>query len=132
MAITAQRYPFSTPEGAAIPLDILRPVGVLKKDFLSASGSAAEALPANTLAVLVRATRSCFIRFSNAPATKPISATPSVVIADTLYLEEGEIQTISPGKLFYSVIGDTEAGTLTMQILETWAGLVTEAQINRV
>jgi len=119
MASSKQRYPLSTLNGQYIPLDVIRPSGLIKASYLSASATAAAALPAGAELLLVRSTTDCFIKFANSSATKPTST----VIADTLYLRRGEIQVISPMNLFYSVIGDTVNGDLFIQILETWMTL---------
>lgn len=119
MASSKQRYPLSTLNGQYIPLDVIRPSGLIKVSYLTASASAAAALPASTELLLVRSTTDCFIKFANSAATKPTS----IVVADTLYLRRGEIQVVSPMALFYSVIGDTANGDLFIQILETWQSL---------
>lgn len=116
MASTKQRYPLSTLAGQPIPLDVIRPSGLIKASYLAASATAAVALPAGTELLLVRATTDCFIKFANSAATKPSSA----ITTDLLYLRRGEIQVVSPMALFYSVIGDTVNGDLFIQTLETW------------
>jgi len=119
MAASKQRYPLSTLNGQYIPLDVIRPSGLIKASYLTASASAAAALPAGTELLLIRSTTDCFIKFANSAATKPTST----VVADTLYLRRGEVQVVSPMSLFYSVIGDTIDGDLFIQTLETWQSL---------
>jgi len=116
MASTKQRYPLSSINGLPIPLDVIRPSGLIRVSYLEASASVAAALPAGTELLLVRSTTDCFIKFANSSATKPTAS----VVADTLYLPAGEIQVISPMNLYYSVIGNTLDGELFLQVLETW------------
>lgn len=125
------RYPLSTVSGQHIPLDILRPSAIIKKDFLSSSASSATALPIDTEVIMLRATQDCFIKFHNSSATKPISGNPSTPVVDTLYLQRGEVQAVAPLYPYYSVIGDTVDGILYIQVLETWAGLSLDASQRR-
>ncbi|EKD22435.1 MAG: hypothetical protein ACD_86C00004G0005 [uncultured bacterium] len=119
MASSKQRYPLSTLNGQYIPLDVIRPSGLIKISYLEASASAAVALPAGTELLLVRSTSDCFIKFANSSATKPTN----IVVADTLDLRAEEYRVVSPMDLYYSVIGDTVDGELFIQILETWMSL---------
>ena len=128
MAASKQRYPLSTISGQYIPLEVLRPSSVIRKDFLSASATTAEALPAGAELLMVRTTTDCFIKFANSSATKPTSASPSAPVVDTVYIQRGEVQAISPLALFYSVIGDTADGTVTIQVLETWQSISLDIQ----
>jgi hypothetical protein len=132
MTIATAKYPFSAKDGTPIPLDVVRPYGVLRKDFNSSTGTAAEALPADVEVLMIRATEDCFIKFANSAATKPVSATPSVLVEDLLYLQKNELQVVSPPALYYSIIGDATSGTVTLQLLETWASISLDTQISRI
>ena len=129
---TANLYPLSTINGTPIPLDILRPTGVLRKSFLFSGATTAEALPSTAGVIMLRSTKDCFIKFANSSATKPTSATPSVVVTDTLYLQKNEVQVVAPSLLYYSVIGDTEDGVLTIQFIETWSAVALPMQVTRI
>lgn len=132
MSIATAKYPFSSKDGTPIPLDVLRPYGVLRKNFNSSTGTTAEALPTGTEVLMIRTTEDCFIKFANSAATKPISATPSVAVDDLLFLQKNEIQTVSPPAAYFSVIGDETSGVLTIQIIETWAGVALNTQISNI
>lgn len=126
---TRQRYPLSTPSGQAIPLDVIRPVGVFSISFSPYSASPPASLN-NVELLLLRTTASCFVRFENASATKTDGS--GTLIPNTIYIESGELCVISPPNPYYSVIGTSESGILTVQLLEVWTGLITEHQLTRI
>lgn len=129
---TAKRYPLSTINGVPIPLDVIRPSGVIRKAFLASGATTAEALPAGTEVIAVRTTQDCFIKFANEAAAKPVSASPSVEVQASVFLQAGEVQFLSPELLYYSVIGDIADGTLTIQLIESWNGVTLELQQSRI
>lgn len=121
-----QLYPFSTKEGEVIPLDIIRPAGVMRKNFVPGAASTSDTVVAATAIMVLEATQDCFVRFG-AAAVVPVSGTPSTIITDQIYIQAGRIVVCSPKDPNFTVIGDTTPGVLTIQLLEQWAGLGHEA-----
>lgn len=126
-----QLYPFSTKEGAVIPLDIIRPSGIMRKNFITASASVSDSLVALTPVIILEATADCFVRF-NAAATVPVSGSPSTIISDQIFVQAGRAVVCSPKSPNFTVIGDTAAGVLTIQLIEQWAGLGHEVSYSRI
>lgn len=118
-------YPFSTADGKVIPLDILRPLGVLKKDFDFTTGTSLESVGVTVPIMLLRSSKNCYVRFGTV-AVLPTSG--GGVVAETVYVPRGEIIVCAPKDPNYSVLGETEVGTLFIQLMEQWAGLGNEAQ----
>jgi len=126
------RYPLSTTDGQFIPLDTVRPYGIVKKSFVSASGSSAISIPVDIRIVSAYASEDCFLKFAASGAT--ISApTDGVNMLDTLFIPATSLIVFTPpvDKPSVAVIGDSASGTLILSFLETWNGLSTQAQITR-
>lgn len=121
------RYPLATMDGKYIPLDILKPISSIVKNF-TAVATTAEALPAGVEILRIRATQNCWIKFADSVAVAPVSATPSIAVTDTHYLIAGTWDVVSPPALYYSVIRDTVDGILIIEPLVKWAILGLEAQ----
>lgn len=117
----SQRYPLSTAGGQAIPLELIRPLSIISKDFAVGAATPTESLGAEAEVILVEATEDCFIRFEKALAVVPVSASPSVPVTNTIFLRKDEIKAIAPANYYFSVIGTEVDGTLLITILETWA-----------
>lgn len=114
-------YPFSTSDGKAIPLDILRPSGVLRASFVSASGSALLDLGVATPILILRTSEDCFVRFGSI-AVRPI-VDAGVSTSEQIVVYANEIIIVSPKSSQFSVIGDVNPGVLTIQLIEQWAGI---------
>lgn len=111
------QYPFSTADGKVIPLDIIRPSRCLRIPFTGVASPPVDIGVATPILVL-RASADCFIGFGVAAAIP--SSTPSLNI---VYLMASEALVVSPKSPSISVIGDSAAGNLTIQVVEQWAGL---------
>lgn len=67
MAESLGLYPFSSPDGQAIPFDIIRPLGLIKQDFNGvASGNIA--IPATAELLVMMTTQECFVQLDGAVA----------------------------------------------------------------
>jgi len=124
------RYPLSTPNGQAIPLDIIKPIALMKITFNFATYVAATDLAASYSGKVFVATtdQDCYISFANSP-TVPVSGT---VIEDVIYIPAGATVAFVTDSLKLAAIGLSAAGHVEIQICETWAGLAIAAQINRI
>lgn len=132
MSDNTGRYPLSTADGKAIPLDTVRPAGIVKKSFLSASGSAAISIPTTVSIVSAYATEDCYIKFATAAATitAPVDG---VLLADTIFVPASSVMVFTPpvDKRSIAIIGDSANGSLILSYLETWNGLSMQSQTTR-
>lgn len=132
MADISGRYPLSTADGKAIPLDTVRPYGIVKKSFLSASGSSAISIPSTVSVVAAYATEDCFIKFAASGAT--ISApSDGVAMTDAIFVPADSLMVFTPpvDKRSIAIIGDSANGSLILSYLETWNGLSMQSQVTR-
>lgn len=134
MADLAQRYPLSTADGQAIPLEVVRPIGVVKKSFVTGSGTAAITIPEECNLIEVFATQNCILQFA-ASAASASALSDGVQKTSAFYLQANALKTrfVSPpiGMNSVSIIGDTSDGSIVLQYLKSWTGLSTAAQPTR-
>lgn len=118
-------YPLSTPDGKAIPLDIIRPRGVFRIP-IGQTASILYPLVDTDPIVILRSTVGCFVRFGE------VAIIPSTaMISNQLYLAAGDITIVSPHVQSLSAISESSNGFLTVQLLDKWMGLAAEVNYNR-
>jgi len=129
MAVTTRRrYPLSSVEGRAIPTDVLGPEAYIQKSFTTTPPVAVTALPTGSIVAEIRADQDCLISFA-ALATVPADAT---ALSDAYFLFAGTTRIIEiTDAANFSVVGNSAAGTLRMNIVRKYAALAIEAQIAR-
>lgn len=125
---TSKRYPLSTPEGNSIPLEVVKPLGLLRIPFTSAAY--ASVILASTFQDKI------FIASSDVDCYVSIEQTPenvvdSVVSNDIIYIPAGTMIAFISNTLYLSARGVSASGTVHIQIIDTWAGLALETQISR-
>ena len=132
MADIEGRYPFSTADGKSIPLDIIRPYGILKKSFLSASSTAALTCPTAIEVMTLISDSDCIIQFAAAAAVAS-ALSDGVLKNDAIFVPADILTVISPplGKKSFAIIGDSENGVAVIQFLQTWKGLSLASQVSR-
>jgi len=125
---TAQRYPLSTADGQSIPLEVVKPLGVLRMPFTAASFNS------QTLAetyldkiFVVSASEDCYLSFASSAS----ALVDNSVVPESLYIPAGLSIAFVSNSLHLSTIGVSTSGVLHVQIIDTWAGLVLEAQVSR-
>jgi hypothetical protein len=126
MGIPSEIYPFSTQDGKAIPLDIIKPAFLIKKSFSTTSSSftIAEGMRVAT----VMATAGCLLRFEE---DIPVLV-DGIAYASTALIPPNTIVTIAlKSGLAYVQSLTSEAGTLYIQVIEKWAGLALDNQYIR-
>lgn len=131
MASPTTRYPFATPNGNYIPSSILKIPGIYKKAFVASPGTVVDILPAGTEIVNLLSDTDCFVRFENAVAVVPTSATASIQITNTLVLKANIPRLVGVPNLFYSVIGATASGVLLIELITKWNALALDVQYQR-
>jgi len=119
--VPQDNYILSSPEGVPIPLDVLRPNGVLIADFLV--GSLTEyVLPASAEVAIFYASEECYVVFE-AEATAIVSGEFK---PNCLFCPKGHAITSSLLSETFSVRGLSKSGSLVIQVIERWAGLSTD------
>ena len=125
---STQLYPFSTEKGEAIPLDVVRPLGVLVA-ALTANTAATVNIPATFSVVSIRSTIDAMVDFDNAagyPLTGPYTS--------ALILHKDVIQTIQlpdTGNVKIVPINAGEAGKVLINGIQKWAGIGLNRQLTR-
>lgn len=127
MASNNQRYPLSTPEGVAIPFDILKAHSYLKKSFTHVAASTAVNVPADVEIVIFSSNEDCIIKFGGV-ASVPADG---VSQADTICVEKDVRIAVAPNADTFTVIGETAVGALRVQFIQKWAGLAVQAQYRK-
>ena len=132
MASVKNRYPLSTSDGQYIPLAVVRPASCLLQSILTASGSAAQDVPADVDFFQVFADQDFVIQFaaSSASAAAPVSGTP---VTDGIILQKNVTHIVSPpiDKKSFSLRAVTVNGTALISFLEPWNALSLQSQITR-
>lgn len=109
-------YPLSSPDGQAIPYEVIRPIGLIRQDFTD-TGSAAITIPAAAELLSLFANATCIVRFG-ATAAVPANGAhdiDSILVAANTYMNVDH-----NGAANFSVIGVSEAGTLFVTTVQKW------------
>jgi hypothetical protein len=126
------RYPSSSYDGNAIPLEIIRPKGFLYLDFTEVVASTPVQLPDGTDVYNISSNVDCVALFAatSINATLPAMGT---LQADTLYIPEFMhiTFTIPIDKRYISLIAVSTAGRAFIQQAEAWSGLARLADLAR-
>jgi hypothetical protein len=126
MASTTQRYPLSTADGKSIPLDVIRPLGLLFKTFTSVV-SADIAVPGTCEIISFTATEDCIICFGSA-ASVPADGS---LLSNGVFIPQNLRITVAPTAATFTVIRHTADGYVAVQFIDKWAGLALETQYSR-
>jgi hypothetical protein len=127
MSSTSQRYPLSTPEGVAIPFEIIKPHSYLKKSFTAGSASSAVAVPADVEILIFSSNEDCIVKFGGT-ASVPADG---VSQADVICVEKDVRIAVAPNADTFTIIGETVAGALRVQFIQKWAGLAVTTQYKK-
>lgn len=128
MSITdSGRYPLSTASGDAIPLDVVRPLGFVSIAFITGSDTATLTLPDDTSIISCITDQDCIIGFGVAPG-----AVSDRVVKDSVSLVSKVMHiAIAPISLDIRVRGISQAGTLLINIFDSWEALFLNNQSER-
>jgi hypothetical protein len=126
MPSTSQRYPLSTPDGIAIPLDVIRPHSFLAKTTALVV-SAPVAIPSAVEIASFTATEDCLVCFGDTA----IIAADGVLQPDTIFIQKGARVTVAPTASTFTVIAMSTPGYLYCQFIDKWAGLALETQYRK-
>lgn len=119
-------YPFSTQDGKAIPLDIIKPRAVIVQPYLVSAGATFQ-MPSYAVVGVLMSDTGCLVRFGE----EGIVATPGMPITDCIIVPAGGIITtvLTPGDVH--VLGLAKGGTLYIQLIEQWAAMGLATQYGR-
>lgn len=129
MADTVGRYPQSTPDGQAIPFEIIRPLGLLVQPFNGVAVNAV-ALPSDADYLVLRAVgASCYIHLGGNVAV-PAAGVHTLGV---VYIGDGEVIVIDHNAAAtISVIrAAAEDGTLIVQTGTKYKDIRKSAQLER-
>lgn len=133
MADIPKRYPMSTQDGQAIPLDILRPHSLLSLTIATGISSAAIQIPTNVEVFSLLSECDAILQFgaSNVVAT---DLTTGVLKNDAIYIPKDMVIFLSPpiDVTHFAIIPRlTQSGVAIIQFLESWNSLSTKPQHQR-
>lgn len=124
-----QLYPFSTEDNKAIPLDVIRPLSLIKKSVLSGS-LANVTIPADWAVASFYSPSGCIIQFVD--ATLPTSPVDGTAYANCLLVPPNCVvtATVLPGAA--KALGLGSASYVIIQQVQKWAGLALQRQLSKV
>lgn len=127
-----KRYPLSTADGQAIPLDVVRPYSLVPLNIGAEAGSPALQIPTDIDMFSIQSSVDCYIQFS-ASAVAASALVYDTENADTLFVPCGLLVVGSPplSKSYYSVRALVSPGIVYLQFLTSWTGLALQSQIPR-
>ena len=120
-------YPFATQDGKAIPLDILKPSGLILHAYTEGSASTL-IIPEQYQVGMFLATTSCLVCFGE-ELVKPF--VDSIIYENTLLVPSGNVVSSAIRHPSLSIIGLNEGGQLYIQLIDRWAGLALDRQYQR-
>lgn len=122
----SELYPFATQDGKAIPLDILKPQGLLILPFTT-DAVASISLPAGSTVAMLIASEACLVSFDHSLATVPTNE----FLSEVLLVPYNNVVSCSIPSLDIKIRGVDNPGTLYVQLIEKWAGLALDRQYQR-
>lgn len=126
MTTPAGVYPFATQDGKAIPLDVIKPTGVIPKSFTSSADSLLT-IPADAVVGTFTTTKACIVKFGSVIS----SLADGVEILNAILVPADSTVTVAltPGPAY--IRGLSESGTVYLQLIEKWVGLALNTQYSR-
>lgn len=124
-----QLYPFSTEDNKAIPLDIIRPLALIKKSISSAA-LASVTIPADWTVASFYSPSGCIIQMVD--ATLPAAPVDGTSYANCLFIPPNCVvtSTVLPGAA--KVVGLGSSSYVILQQVQKWAGMALQRQLGRV
>lgn len=123
MAIADEIYPYSTQNGIPIPLEIIKPLGVVTGAFTS--GFSALTLPASCALCSILASEDMIIDFTNSMTT----VVAGTFYTNVLYAPKGIIVIASIPTGTVKIKGLTLGGSFVIQALQKWSALSLPRQL---
>jgi hypothetical protein len=126
---TTQRYPLSTADGKAIPFDVMKPYGVILRDFSSSAASAAISIPTSIEIMAIEVTQDMIINFGGTAA----QPTMGVLSSNSVIIRKNTMKIVSPSAATFTVRGldGDPAGLAYIHFISNWAGLSLDVQTRK-
>lgn len=128
--IDKELYSFSTEDGKAIPLDIIRPLAIMLQ-AVNAGSQTSITIPVTWKVASFYSSVGCFIEFASALMPWPILA--NTEYTDVLFVPPNIIvtATVIPGVAIISPASGS-AGSIIIQQIQKWAGLALRRQASSI
>lgn len=128
--IEKQLYPFATEDSKIIPLDVIRPLSLVRKSF-PAVGVSTLTIPADWKVASFFSSAGCFIQFAAAAVPNPLVDNTSY--ADTLFVPPNCMVTSTVIDGAATVVSfEGIAGSVIVQHIQKWAGLALARQVSKI
>ncbi len=122
-------YPFATPDGQAIPLDIIKGTAAIVLPFTRGVISTCT-LPEYAVVGVLLSKKACLIQFGGGPLTT-LPGDGDVVTNGVIVPDNGILTVaLEPGQLH--VMGLENTGVLYIQLIEQWAAIGLRTQFARI
>lgn len=128
MTLANEQYPLSTQDGDSIPLDVIRPVGMVFQTFVAGSWTAVT-LPAGTDLVTIKADEDCYLDLLG---TKTTALAAGTYYASVLYIPKGFVVTAQLAAGAIKVWGIATTGNIYIQLVGRWATLSLPRQTSNI
>lgn len=130
MAAADELYPYSTPDGSPIPLDIISPLSVVMVTY-AASIATSFTIPANMALCSLYSTTGCYLRMG---AVLPDPLVTNTEYSNTLFIPPYTTLTakLVPGTGSIYPFTEASPGILVLQGLQKWSFMALQRQLGRI
>ncbi len=123
--VPRENYPFSTAEGSAIPLDILKSEGLIYTTF-DATAAIDINIPESSGVCFLYASEACFVQFKDEAVITPLL--PSVPVNNVLtegmvFVPAGHVIAVAISQGIARVLGLANSGYIVVQLVTRWNAL---------
>lgn len=124
-------YPFSTEDNKSIPLEVIRPISLIRQSVLSA-GPSVLTIPVGWKVASFYCSVSCYIEFG--AASMPNVLLNNTPYANTLWIpsETIVVATVLEGTARIVNAGTAGVGYLIAQQIQKWGGLAPRRQVTTI
>jgi hypothetical protein len=117
-------YPFSTPQGSAVPLEVVKPKTLVSYAF--PIGSSSIVIPAGISACWIYSTQDCILRLDG--VALPAALVDGVAYSNSMFIPAATPMSVIIAAGDAQILGLTEAGNLYINGIEQWAALAQPLQ----
>lgn len=125
---TPNRYPLSTADGKAVPLDVVKPLACIPLD-MNIFTFTSITIPAAYVDKLfvIEPSADCYISM----IVTPVAVVPNAINDGVIFCSLGSVTTIVANSTKLSVMSIANSGVCHIQVLDTWAAIALESQITK-
>lgn len=128
MSLPIEIYPLATRDSQSIPLDIIRPEGVLVTGFAANADSPLDIPAGKEIGIFTTTGASCIVTFGSSVG----AIVDNELKTNSVFIPEQSTMTVQLIGQSVSVRGLAEAGTLVLQLVTTYAALGAPQQFQKV